>query len=75
VIFGIIFSPLLIKLANYDLLLRYFPAMLSANAGNIIKTFTAKSFISISVRGESGVSGPEAVNTINIPKIPKETEA
>ena len=45
--------------------------MLSANEGRITKTVANRSLINISVCGVSGVSGPEAVNTIQIPMIPK----
>lgn len=45
--------------------------MLKANEGNIIQTVANKSLISVSLKGESGVSGPEAVRTIKIPMIPK----
>lgn len=49
--------------------------MLSANDGKIINTSANKSLIKVSLRVESGVSGPEAARTTAIPKIPKTTEA
>lgn len=49
--------------------------MLKASEGSIIKTVVNKSFISISLIAESGLSGPEAVSTTKIPMIPKATEA
>lgn len=45
--------------------------MLRANDGNIIKTVVNSSLINVSVSLESGVSGPEAVNTMQMPIIPK----
>lgn len=53
---------------------KYLPAILSANEGSIKKTVANKSFISISLIFESGVSGPEAVMTIKIPIIPKKID-
>ena len=50
---------------------RYFPATLKAKEGNIKNTLVNKSRINISVVGESGVSGPEAVRIIRMPMIPK----
>lgn len=54
---------------------RYLLARLSAKDGSIINTFIKISLISISLTLESGLSGPEAVRTNNIPRIPKVTEA
>jgi hypothetical protein len=54
---------------------KYLPATLSANEGRIINTFIKRSLINISLKLESGLSGPEAVKTTNIPIIPKVTEA
>lgn len=49
--------------------------MLSAKEGRIINTFIKRSLMSISLRLESGLSGPEPVSTTNIPTIPNVIEA
>jgi hypothetical protein len=49
--------------------------MLSAKEGKIINTFIKRSLINIWLRLESGLSGPEAVSTTNIPTIPNVIEA
>ena len=49
--------------------------MLSANEDNIIKTVTNRRRMSTSLKAESGLSGPEAVSTTKIPKIPKTIDA
>jgi len=49
--------------------------MLSAKEDSITNTFIKRSLISVSLTVESGLSGPEAVNTSNIPKMPNVTEA
>lgn len=54
---------------------RYLPARLNAKEGSITKTVANNNLINISLVGESGVSGPEAVRTIKIPMIPKAIEA
>jgi hypothetical protein len=46
-------------------------AILNANEGRIIKTVANKRRINVSSSFVSGVSGPEDVNTIHIPIIPK----
>lgn len=61
--------------AGYGLVFRYFPAILNAKDGNIIKTVTNSSFINVSVKTVSFVSGPEDVNTRRIPIIPKIIDA
>lgn len=52
-------------------LFRYLLATLNANEGNKINTVANKSLMSVSLRTESGLSGPEDVKTTNIPIIPK----
>lgn len=54
---------------------KYLLATLNAKEGKIMKTVVNKSFIKISFKGESGVLGPPAVKTIQIPKIPKAIDA
>lgn len=49
--------------------------MLKANEGNIIKTVTNRSFISVSLKTESALSGPEPVSTTKIPRTPNTIEA
>lgn len=49
--------------------------MLRANEGKIINTSANSKRINVSLSGESGVSGPDAVITISMPIIPKATEA
>lgn len=61
-------------MGSYDLPFKYLPAILKANEGSIMKTVVNKSFISISLTAESGLSGPEPVSTTKIPIIPKATE-
>ncbi len=61
--------------ANFHDYLRYLLATLKAKEGKIIKTVVNKSFIKSSLNGESGVFGPPAVKTIQIPKIPKSIDA
>lgn len=53
---------------------RYFPAILRASDGRMTNMVANKSLINISVRAESGVSGPPAVITIKIPTTPKKTD-
>lgn len=45
-----------------------------ANEGNIIKTFKNNNLIRMWLNSESGLFGPEAVNTISIPTMPKAIE-
>jgi hypothetical protein len=49
--------------------------MLSAKEDRMINTFIKRSLINIWLISESGVSGPEAVSTTSIPKIPNVIEA
>src|SRR5687767_4766262 len=49
--------------------------MLSANEGKIMNTFIKRSLISISLALVSGLSGPEAVRTSSIPRMPNVIEA
>jgi hypothetical protein len=49
--------------------------MLTANAGRRINTFAKRSLMNISLKLESGLSGPEAVSTTNIPIMPKVIDA
>jgi hypothetical protein len=49
--------------------------MLNAKEGKIINTFIKRSLMSIWLKLESGLSGPEAVRTTNIPTIPNATDA
>lgn len=49
--------------------------MLSAKDGRIINTSAKRSLINISLKAESGLSGPEAVMTTNIPRIPNMSDA
>lgn len=60
---------------GYYLSLKYFPARLSANEGRMTKTVANKSLIRISLVTVSGVFGPPAVMTINIPITPKTMDA
>lgn len=60
---------------NYDLPFRYLPATLSAKEGRIINTSIKRSLINVWLKMESGLSGPEAVRTTSIPKIPNMRDA
>lgn len=54
---------------------RYLLATLRAKEGRIIKTLVNKSLMNSSLKGVSGVFGPPAVKTIQIPKMPKLIDA
>ena len=60
---------------TYDLLFRYLPATLKANEGSMMKTVINKSFMSVSLKAESCLSGPDPVKMMRIPKIPKAIDA
>lgn len=54
---------------------KYLPAMLNANDGKMMKTCINNSLIKNSLKAESGSFGPDALNIIRIPVIPKPTDA
>lgn len=54
---------------------KYLPAMLKANDGNMINTCINNNLIKNSLKAESGSFGPDALNIVRIPVIPKPTDA
>jgi hypothetical protein len=58
----------------YELELRYLLAVLKASEGRITNAIVKRSFISISLVGDSIEFAPGAMRIIEIPMIPKATE-